>query len=203
KYLPRLSTQEGQTLDRMTHTIIQQVEAMKEMVNTFSNYARSPQMHWQAVDINQLIKDVVELYQQEHSTIQLHLDETLPLIEADRGRLRQSLHNLIKNALEAAPKLSPITVTSHYLAAPALNCVELHIHDQGSGIPETLIEKIFEPYVTTKTKGSGLGLAIVKKIVEEHHGMVWIANQGGACVHIRLPICRPQAETHDSTYSRC
>jgi nitrogen fixation/metabolism regulation signal transduction histidine kinase len=79
-------------------------------------------------------------------------------------------------------------ITTHYLTNLSCNCVELHIQDQGSGVPTELFDKIFEPYVTTKTKGTGLGLAIVRKIVEEHGGIVWIENNTGACIKIRLPV---------------
>jgi signal transduction histidine kinase len=116
-------------------------------------------------------------------------------VEVDRGRLRQVLHNLVKNALEANPQDTSIAVTTRYLAESNFECVELRMQDQGEGIPEHLLDQIFEPYVTTKTKGTGLGLAIVKKIVEEHGGMVWIENNPGACVVIRLPVA-PQVAPH-------
>ena len=187
KYLDDLPPDKVSTLDRMTRTIIHQVEAMKEMVNAFSNYAKTPTMHWQPIDLNKLIKEIVDLYQDHQASIQLSLQE-LPLIEADTGRLRQILHNLLKNAQEASPPMGEIMITTHYLTNLSCNCVELHIQDQGSGVPTELFDKIFEPYVTTKTKGTGLGLAIVRKIVEEHGGIVWIENNTGACIKIRLPV---------------
>ncbi|EIJ41651.1 signal transduction histidine kinase involved in nitrogen fixation and metabolism regulation [Beggiatoa alba B18LD] len=177
-----------ETLDRMTHTIIQQVEAMKEMVNAFSDYARTPQMKWQRINLNNLIQEVLDLYQSEKIHLTFLLDEDLPIIEADRGRLRQVLHNLIKNAIEASPVDAQVLVQTRYLSDPQLNCVELRIQDEGPGVPAQLLDQIFEPYVSTKPKGTGLGLAIVKKIIDEHNGMVWIENTQGACVIIRLPI---------------
>jgi nitrogen fixation/metabolism regulation signal transduction histidine kinase len=191
KYLRTLSAKDADTLDRMTHTIIQQVEAMKEMVNAFSDYAKSPTMHWQSLNINNLIKEVLDLYHHEALSIITALDEDIPCIEADRGRLRQVLHNLIKNALEANPAEIQVTIISRYLAENTLECIELRILDRGPGVPLELLDQIFEPYVTTKIKGTGLGLAVVKKITEEHGGIVWMENREdgpGAAVVIRLPV---------------
>jgi len=188
KCLPKLPEKEAETLDRMTHTIIQQVDAIKSMVNVFSDYAKIPAIHKEPLNINQLIKEVLDLY--HHVNIPLHtdLDKKIPEIEADRGRLRQVLHNIIKNALEAKSTENAITITSRYLTESCFECVELRFSDKGPGIPEALLEKIFEPYVTTKTKGTGLGLAIVKKIIDEHHGAVWIEQDQGTHVVIRLPV---------------
>jgi len=188
KCLPKLPEKEAETLDRMTHTIIQQVDAIKSMVNVFSDYAKIPAIHKEQLKINQLIKEVLDLY--HHVNIPLHtdLDKKIPEIEADRGRLRQVLHNIIKNALEAKSTENAITITSRYLTESCFECVELRFSDKGPGIPEALLEKIFEPYVTTKTKGTGLGLAIVKKIIDEHHGAVWIEQNQGTHVVIRLPV---------------
>jgi PAS domain S-box-containing protein len=189
KYLPHLSGKDADLLERMTHTIIQQVEAMRSMVNAFSDYARTPTMHLRLLDINQLVREVLDLYYHAPIPIKLQLADDLPNIQADKGHLRQVLHNLIKNALEAdSSSHNSLTITTLHLTQTAFECVELRIQDRGPGIPKELLERLFEPYVTTKTKGTGLGLAIVKKIVEEHGGMVWIENMNGACVVIRLPI---------------
>jgi PAS domain S-box-containing protein len=188
KYLRKLPATDAYILDRMTNTIIQQVDAMKKMVNVFSDYARIPSLHKEQLNINQLIKEVLDLYSCTNVPINTKLDEKIPSIKADRGRLRQVLHNLIKNALEVDSIDNCITVTTRYLTESCFECVELRISDQGQGIPEHLLDKVFEPYVTTKTKGTGLGLAIVKKIVEEHNGTVWIEQTQGICVVIRLPV---------------
>ncbi|MEK7991713.1 MAG: ATP-binding protein [Thiotrichaceae bacterium] len=186
KYLKKLPASETDTLLRMTNTIINQVDAMKDMVNEFSDYARTPTMKLQRLDINELVKEVLDLY--PNTRVEWDLTEPLPQIEVDKGRLRQVLHNVIKNALEASTEDNPISISSEYIAEDATECVELAIQDHGMGIPTELLDRIFEPYVTTKTKGTGLGLAIVKKIIEEHQGMVWIENKGGVCVTIRLPV---------------
>lgn len=187
KYLNTLPADKVATLDRMTQTIIHQVEALKEMVNAFSHYAKTPSMQRQTVNLNTLIKEVVDLYQVDQPTIQLKL-QALPSIVADNGRLRQILHNLLKNAQEANPPTGKIMIATYDLTHSEANCVELHIQDQGAGISTEMLDKIFEPYITTKTKGTGLGLAIVRKMVEEHGGIVWIENHTGACVKVRLPI---------------
>lgn len=190
KYLHKLSGKDAELLDRMTHTIIEQVEAMRGMVNAFSDYAKTPEIRLQPLNINQLITEVLDLYHHSVIPFQLKLSADLPLIEADRGHLRQVLHNLIKNALEAHnDSNNSITITTTLINNITFRCIELKIQDQGPGIPKELLEHIFEPYVTTKTKGTGLGLAIVKKIIEEHCGRVWLENKTrGACVTIQLPL---------------
>jgi len=188
KYLKILSESDSEPLKRLTHTIIQQVESLKEMVNAFSEYAKSPQIAPQQLNLNHLINEVVDLYQHTQPSITLHLDTALPPVAADRLYLRQVLHNLIKNALEADSHNPRITISSRYRSQANWECAEIQVQDQGPGIPPDLLTEVFEPYKTTKTKGTGLGLAIVKKVIEEHGGMVWIENQGGACVTIRLPV---------------
>ncbi|MCK5664040.1 MAG: GHKL domain-containing protein, partial [Thiotrichaceae bacterium] len=182
KYLHKFPDKEIETLDRLTHTIIQQVDAMKKMVDAFSEYAKSSNIHKEVFNLTQLIKEVIDLY----PPIKISLDENIPNIEADKGQLRQVLHNLIKNAREAKSTRAYITITTSYLIS--LKCVEIRISNQGTAIPEYLLDKIFEPYVTTKKKGTGLGLAIVKKIIEEHGGSVWIEQIKEISVVIRLPI---------------
>ena len=187
KYLHKLPAKDAGTLDRMTNTIIQQVDTMKDMVNAFSDYARTPRMNKTALNLNQLIKEVLELYHHSNIKIKTVFDDNLPKFNADRGRLRQVLHNLIKNGLEAKPINNQMTISTFYQTNNGYKCIEIRIQDQGPGIAKELIDKIFEPYITTKQKGTGLGLAIVKKIIEEHNGTVWIENTSGACVVIRLP----------------
>ena len=128
----------------------------------------------------------------EKVALSLELGTNLPMIPADVVRLRQLLHNLIKNAIEAqADSDSPrVTITTLLVRTAEHHLFELRIDDQGSGIPVELLEKLFEPYVTSKPKGTGLGLAIVKKIVEEHNGVVFARNreQGGSRIVIQLML---------------
>ena len=198
KLAARLTEADGAMLDRSTRTIVQQVEAMKAMVNAFSEYARAPAMQLEPLDLNALIGEVVELYQgEEHgANITLSLDRRVPLVEADQGRVRQLLHNLIKNSLEALEGSSSgqVELATRCMEESGCRFVEFTTSDNGPGMPTALMPHLFEPYVTGKPKGTGLGLAIVKKIVEEHGGIVWAENRasGGARVIIRLPVVRAE-----------
>jgi PAS domain S-box-containing protein len=200
KLLGHIDEAQGQMLDRATHTIVQQVEAMKEMVNAFSEYARAPEMDVSRFDLNQLIGEVAELYRapgRPGTTLQL---QPLPEIEADRGRMRQIIHNLLANAWEALEGVASPTVrvTTRLLdqggtpiaGMPGGRSIEIVVEDNGPGFGPDVIGQVFDPYVTTKPKGTGLGLAIVKKIVEEHGGAIDADNvrTGGARVRIELPL---------------
>ncbi|HHH35715.1 MAG TPA: HAMP domain-containing protein [Gammaproteobacteria bacterium] len=197
KFLARMDPGDAEVLERATHTIVQQVEAMKEMVKAFSEYARTPRLELRRTDLNTLIGEVLELYRGHGEQIRFHtaLAEGLPPVEVDNGRMRQLLHNLIKNSEEAAEGvLCHITIGTRLIHDGGLEMIELEVRDNGPGIPEEMMGRFFEPYVTTKPKGSGLGLAIVKKIVEEHGGIIWAENpeEGGAAIIIRLPLRNPQ-----------
>jgi nitrogen fixation/metabolism regulation signal transduction histidine kinase len=188
KYLDSMTGKDYETLDRLTRTIVQQVEAMKTMVDAFSDYARSPAIKPRRIALNNLVNDVCELYRSgaDRHRLSIMLDDKLADVDADPDQFRQILHNLIKNALEASHDTAIVVITRNLADTSTL---ELEIRDDGPGFPEALIARIFEPYVTSKMKGSGLGLAIVRKIVEEHGGTVLASNsqQGGARVVISLP----------------
>lgn len=188
KYLGLLGEEDGAVLKRLTGTIVNQVESMKEMVNAFSAYARSPRSEPRSLDLNALVADVTGLY--ATSEVHTRLAEDLPLVQADPDRLRQLLHNLVKNALEAArePPAEPVLVETALETAPA--AVELRVVDHGPGIAEELMGTLFDPYVTSKPRGTGLGLAIVRKIAEENGGVITAHNNlaGGATLTLRLPV---------------
>ena len=194
RYLDEMPADEAQVLDRATHTIVQQVEAMKEMVNAFSDYARAPDMDMDNFDLDKLVHEVVDLYRTQDTgvTIVVTSDPTMPPLEADIGRIRQILHNLIRNATEALENVSEPRIDVHASAAEfgGIEFVQIKVEDNGPGFDTASISQIFDPYVTTKPKGTGLGLAIVKKLVEEHVGTILAKNQkdGGAVISIRLPI---------------
>jgi nitrogen fixation/metabolism regulation signal transduction histidine kinase len=196
KFLHSMNAQDAQILERATHTIVAQVDAMKQMVNAFSEYARAPDMHFSRFDLNQLITEVVDLYRVQASgaEMKLQLNPRLPLISADRMRIRQILNNLVTNSLEALEgKAGACIEIETQLADDAQKqgaSVSIVVTDNGPGFQRDLIGTVFDPYVTSKPKGTGLGLAIVKKIVEEHGGRIEADNQrsGGARVRILLPL---------------
>jgi nitrogen fixation/metabolism regulation signal transduction histidine kinase len=194
KYLDTMSEDEGQILDRATHTIVQQVEAMKEMVNAFSDYARAPDIELGMFDMDKLVHEVVDLYRAQESGIDITLmsDPSMPMVEADIGRVRQILHNLVRNATEALENMHDGRIDVHVSVSEinGINFVQIRVEDNGPGFEEGSLNQVFDPYVTTKPKGTGLGLAIVKKLVEEHIGSIRAYNhaEGGAVISIRLPL---------------
>jgi PAS domain S-box-containing protein len=197
KLAPKLEDADAGMLTRSTQTIVNQVAALKRMVDAFSQYARAPEPTMRELDLNALVYEVLTLYESLGSSIRLKLADPLPPIVGDAAQLRQVIHNLLQNAQDAlgdAPQ-PVITVTS----APGAGDNTLHfsVTDNGSGFPEHLMKRAFEPYVTTKSKGTGLGLVIVKKIIEEHGGSVTISNvePHGARVLITLPVAQRGALT--------
>lgn len=196
RYLERMEGRDAEVLERATRTIVQQVDEMKEMVNAFSDYARPPRLKLEPLDLNRLIQEVVELYRHAPERLQflLQFDPQLPLLDADSARLRQLLHNLIKNAEEACRSNDrcELTISTRLVTMRHGRMAELVIADNGPGFAEDMITQLFEPYVTNKPKGTGLGLAIVKKIVEEHNGTISARNAaGGAQLTIRIPVTAP------------
>ncbi len=196
KFLGSMNPQDAQILERATHTIIAQVDAMKQMVNAFSEYARAPDMHFSRFDLNQLITEVADLYRVQDSSadLKLLLNPQLPVISADRMRIRQILNNLVTNSLEALEGRPDARIEIETQVAEEgpkqAASVAIVVSDNGPGFQRDLIGTVFDPYVTSKPKGTGLGLAIVKKIVEEHGGRIEADNRrsGGARVRILLPL---------------
>jgi nitrogen fixation/metabolism regulation signal transduction histidine kinase len=196
KFLGSMNAEDAQILERATHTIVAQVDAMKQMVNAFSEYARAPDMHFSRFDLNQLITEVVDLYKVQDSSaeMKLSLNPSLPQVSADRMRIRQILNNLVTNSLEALEGRpgARIEIDTHLAeeGPKQTASVAIVVTDNGPGFQRDLLGTVFDPYVTSKPKGTGLGLAIVKKIVEEHGGRIEADNQrtGGARVRILLPL---------------
>jgi nitrogen fixation/metabolism regulation signal transduction histidine kinase len=196
KFLGSMNAEDAQILERATHTIVAQVDAMKQMVNAFSEYARAPDMHFSRFDLNHLITEVVDLYRVQDSSaeMKLSLNPLLPQVSADRMRIRQILNNLVTNSLEALEGRpdARIEIDTHLAeeGPKQTTSVAIVVTDNGPGFQRDLLGTVFDPYVTSKPKGTGLGLAIVKKIVEEHGGRIEADNQrsGGARVRILLPL---------------
>ena len=188
-----LDTEHARILERATHTIVQQVDAIKQMVDAFSEYARAPEVQLARFSLNQLAAEMVELYRLQDSGvgIAVELDPQLGEIEADRGRVRQILANLLSNAIEALAGVggAAITVRTRWVLAAQSAQAEITVSDNGPGFREDILSRAFDPYVTSKARGTGLGLAIVRRIVEEHGGRISAENlvTGGARVRVLLP----------------
>jgi nitrogen fixation/metabolism regulation signal transduction histidine kinase len=194
RYLEHMKGEDAQVLDRATYTIVQQVEAMKAMVNAFSEYARAPDMKVTKFPLNALVAEVADLHRVQEAAVQIEVDADphIDLVEADRGRVRQILNNLIVNAVEAVEH-SPsgrVMVATRLETAAGAEYATITVSDNGPGFTREVLGRVFDPYVTSKPKGTGLGLAIVKKIVEEHGGRVEADNrpEGGARVRVSLPV---------------
>ncbi|MFO7580852.1 sensor histidine kinase [Nitrosomonas halophila] len=203
KLIHKLDEPDARILKRSTETIVNQVEALKKMVNEFREYARVPELELCQIDINRLVREVLALYQTADNEaggasqprIHMELSGALTPVRGDPARLRQVIHNLLQNAQDAlaATENASITVRTERKG----NGIELSVIDNGKGFSEQVEAHAFEPYVTTKPKGTGLGLPIVKKIIDEHGGTIQIDNiqPQGAKVAIILP-----ALLHDSAH---
>jgi nitrogen fixation/metabolism regulation signal transduction histidine kinase len=193
KLSKKLNADDATVLQRATDTIVNQVSAMKSMVNEFSEYARAPSAVLTKLNINRLIKDISALYESAREDgaqvkITYSLMSDMPDMKGDATMLRQVLHNLMQNAQDALKQIeNPEILVKTTFDESA---IKLSVIDNGQGFPPDLLSHAFEPYVTTKTHGTGLGLAIVKKMIEEHFGQIKIENNptGGACITIVLPI---------------
>ena len=179
----KVAAPEQALLTKSVKTIVDQVDAMKRLVNEFRDYARLPAAELKALDLNQLVTEVLQLYASETSQVpvQMELDPRCPRVMGDAQQLRQVLHNLLQNAQDATETAGQtsdaacVTVKTQWVESTGR--VRLSVIDCGAGFPERILKRAFEPYVTTKAKGTGLGLAVVKKIADEHGTRVDIANR--------------------------
>jgi signal transduction histidine kinase len=165
------------------------------MVNAFSEYARSPEISFAPLDLNALVGEVADLYHgSQGPEVRLDLDPALSGIEADAVRLRQLMHNLIRNACEALEGTGggQVCISTRRVVEDEGQFAEIRVQDNGPGIDPALLERIFDPYVTSKTRGTGLGLTIVRRLVEEHGGSIMAENSagGGARIIVRLPVAQ-------------
>ena len=187
----KLNKEDTDILDKAVSTIVNQVDAMKTMVNEFSEYARAPKLNLELTDINKTIKEISHLFENSGIKITTTLLKGLPKIKVDINMMRQVLINLIQNAQDAMinnTKKPSIKINTNKYK----NYLILSIVDNGPGFSADILKKAFEPYVTSKSHGTGLGLAIVKKIIEEHEGTIVVENikNGGANINIQLPISK-------------
>lgn len=183
-----LTGSDAQLLQRATQTIVSQVAAMKNMVTEFADYARAPAPKFVVLDMHQLIREVLGLYEANSIPITLRLNAAQALVKGDATRMRQVIHNLLQNSCDALQNVAQREIFLSTLDEGGI--LKLCVQDNGSGFPEHLLARAFEPYRTTKPKGTGLGLAIVKKIVDEHGGAIVIENvsTGGTRVSVSLPL---------------
>jgi nitrogen fixation/metabolism regulation signal transduction histidine kinase len=192
KLAERLDDSGRDMLNRSIATIVNQVEAMKHMVNDFRDYAKTPPPTLAPLDLNALVRELFQLYEADAALLASDLAPDLPTVLADGSQMRQVLHNLLKNAREALAERPPasgaprVTVTTRRDERRAI----LTVSDNGPGFGAQILPRACEPYVTSKAKGTGLGLAIVRKIVEDHKGELKLANRegGGAEVTVKLPL---------------
>ena len=177
----KLPEAETAVLEKSVRTIVDQVDAMKRLVNEFRDYARLPAAELKPINLNSLIEDVLSLYAaegQETARIVRQLDPACPPIQGDAQQLRQVVHNLLQNAqdaCEAATGRQPrVLIRTEW--SVLRQRVRLTVTDSGPGFEPRILQRAFEPYVTTKTKGTGLGLAVVKKIADDHRARIDLGN---------------------------
>lgn len=204
KLINKLNEDDAKILRRSTETIVNQVEALKRMVNEFNQYARVPELVLQPLDFNRLVKEVLLLYEtanmvtDNNKQIRINqiLSDNLPTIRGDSTQLRQVLHNLLQNAQDALIDSSEPLI--EIKTEKVRDGIQLSIRDNGCGFSDEIRARVFEPYVTTKKKGTGLGLPIVKKIIEEHEGVIHIENikPHGAQISIMLPTIEKKSIEH-------
>lgn len=184
----KLSVEDLQMLQRSTQTIVNQVESLKIMVNEFADYARTPKLKKEDTDINEFIHEILDLYESSKVLIKCDNIKGSLIASLDKNKLRQVFINLIENSIDALESTKkPLIYIS---VIKRMKTLIFKISDNGPGVPSELINRVFEPYVTSKTKGTGLGLAIVYKIIDEHNGDIKILNdkKGGTLVTFKIPI---------------
>jgi nitrogen fixation/metabolism regulation signal transduction histidine kinase len=172
----KLQGPESAVLNKSVKTIVDQVDAMKRLVNEFRDYARLPAAQLLPVDLNALVSDITQLYENSDVPVRLELSADCPQVLADPQQVRQVVHNLVQNAQDATP-VGAGTVVLQTRPSESGRWVRLHVLDAGPGFTESIMKRAFEPYVTTKPKGTGLGLAVVKKIMDEHGGRIELAHR--------------------------
>jgi nitrogen fixation/metabolism regulation signal transduction histidine kinase len=180
----KLAAADQAVLTKSVKTIVDQVDAMKRLVNDFRDYARLPAAELKPVDLNALVADVLHLYEHDRLTVpvRLELDPKCPMVMGDAQQLRQVIHNLLQNAQDASESANKNDIADPSVVVRTQNQkaakrVRLSILDCGGGFSDSILKRAFEPYVTTKSKGTGLGLAVVKKIADEHASRVDIVNR--------------------------
>jgi len=200
----KLQDPEQAILNKSVKTIVDQVDAMKRLVNEFRDYARLPVADLKPLDLNALVQDVLQLYGSENAAVPVaaELDAACPTIQGDAQQLRQVVHNLLQNAQDATVDQAHPLVSIATQWVPSSGRVRLVVRDNGTGFPPKILNRAFEPYVTTKSRGTGLGLAVVKKIADEHSARIDLKNRGlegrviGAQVSLSFQVAESQQNQH-------
>jgi nitrogen fixation/metabolism regulation signal transduction histidine kinase len=197
----KLQGADAAMLNKGTATIVNQVSAMKRMVDDFRDYAKTPPAVLSPLNLNALVEEILHLYgEDEGDLIHATLAPELPPVMGDETQLRQVIHNLLQNAQDAVADRAAATVPARIeVVTEAIryqdsdgarrSAVRLTVSDNGPGFGPKILNRAFEPYVTSKARGTGLGLAMVKKIIDEHGGRIDIKNRtdgNGAKVAILL-----------------
>jgi nitrogen fixation/metabolism regulation signal transduction histidine kinase len=175
----KVAPAEQAILTKSVKTIVDQVDAMKRLVNEFRDYARLPAAELKGLDLNALVSEVLQLYASDDADVPLHieLDPNCPPVLGDAHQLRQVLHNLLQNAQDATEGAEVRQIVIRTQWVESTRRVRLTVRDTGAGFPEHILKRAFEPYVTTKVRGTGLGLAVVKKIADEHGARIELSNR--------------------------
>jgi len=192
-FLNKLDPKASKVIDKTTKTIIDQVKSMDSMVSAFANYADAPELQRKTFSLNTLVNKAVSLYdEQDGVRIDLDLNGDLPKLQLDKDSISRIIINLIKNSVESRQDKGELNILIQSRYIPSENIVRLIVTDNGNGFSENLIDKVFEPYTTTKPKGGGLGLAIVQNIVEQHEGQIFASNikPHGARITIEFSIIK-------------
>jgi nitrogen fixation/metabolism regulation signal transduction histidine kinase len=184
KYLADENTQH-EVIDKTTKTIISQVESISLMVSSFAEYGKSPNLQLTPYNLNDIITSAASLYDEEYN-ITLNLEQ-LPILPLDKNSMGRVLINLIKNSIEAQTENNLQIIINTFMRD---NTVVLEIIDNGKGFDVAIVDKVFEPYITSKTSGGGLGMAIIQKIITSHNGDITIDKhyQNGAKIIITFAI---------------
>ena len=189
RFLESLKGKDLEVVDKTTTTIIDQVKSMDSMVSAFADYANTPEIEKRKENLNEIIDKSISLYDaQDNVSINFDLDKNAPDLMLDSSSMSRVLINLVKNSYEAAEAKDQVVIdiATKYIKNDGV--VKLTVTDNGAGFDEEVLDKVFEPYVTTKLKGSGLGMAIVQNIIEQHDGRIFASNvkTGGAMITIEF-----------------
>ncbi len=198
----KLSEPDQVMMNKSVKTIVDQVDAMKRLVNEFRDYARLPVAELHPLDLNALVQDILQLYGNENALVpvRVELDTDCPAIQGDAQQLRQVVHNLLQNAQDATEGAVPAEVFIATQWVPTSGRVRLVVRDNGPGFPSKILKRAFEPYVSTKSRGTGLGLAVVKKIADEHGARIDLKNRelSGVVVGAQVSLSFPVGEQQHS-----